>query len=163
MMVMKRAAGTLLSDSMRMSMKTFSAGSLSWPAIDFITLSTKRSLISCTVGFFGADALAATIRTMAAAIFITTDTNFGPPVASKEVEEDGGTTMRRLLIPAAIFALALPAFAGHNRYGHHGLSVTMADEEGTITDCGQIRVTYEDRDVPMVSEDLAVGSLRSLK
>src|SRR5438034_6452953 len=129
MMSMKRAAGTLFSDSMRMSMKTFSAGSLSWPAIDFITFSAKRSLISCTVGFFGAGALAARIRAMAAATFMAPDTNFRPSVASKAVEEDGGTTMRRLLIPAAIFALALPPFAAPNRYGPHGLSVTMDDEE----------------------------------
>ncbi len=73
--------------------------------------------------------------------------------------------MRRLLILMAIFALALPAFASHGRhYGsHHGLSVNIDDDYGEITDCSQIRVTYDGRDVPMVSEDLPVGSLRSLK
>src|SRR2546423_8442756 len=72
--------------------------------------------------------------------------------------------MRRLLIPAAVCALALPAFAGHNYWGRgHGLSVNIDDEDGDITDCSQIHVSYDGRDVPMSSEQLPVGSLRSLK
>src|SRR5207244_10303396 len=73
--------------------------------------------------------------------------------------------MRRLLIPIAICALAIPAFASHGRHygGDHGLSVNIDDDEDTISDCSQIRVTYDGREVAMVSEDLPVGSLRSLK
>jgi hypothetical protein len=71
--------------------------------------------------------------------------------------------MRRFLIPIAICALALPAFAGHGRYGNHGLSINIDDDDRDITDCNQIRVTYDGQNVPMVSEDLPVGSLRSLK
>ena len=72
--------------------------------------------------------------------------------------------MRRLLIPIAILALALPAFAGHGRYNNgHGFSVNIDDEVETLTDCSQIHVTYDGRDVPMLSEDLPVSGLRSLK
>lgn len=75
--------------------------------------------------------------------------------------------MRRNLIILAIVALALPAFAGHghDHWGNHrGLSISMDDDYGDVTDCNQIRVTYDGRVVPMVSEDLpGVGGLRSLK
>jgi len=71
--------------------------------------------------------------------------------------------MRRLLIILAIAALALPAFASRNRYGMHGLSVSTGDDDGPITDCSQIRVTYDDRAVPMVSDDLNVGSPKTLR
>lgn len=75
--------------------------------------------------------------------------------------------MRRNLIFIAALALALPAFAGdgHDHWGsHRGLSISMDDDYGDITDCSQIRVTYDGRVVPMVSEDLpGVGGLRSLK
>ena len=72
--------------------------------------------------------------------------------------------MRRLLIPIAILALALPAFAGHNRYGSgRGFTVNIDNDYDDITDCGQIHVTYDGRDVPMISEDLPVGGARSLK
>lgn len=71
--------------------------------------------------------------------------------------------MRRILILLAIAALALPAFAGRNRYGMHGLSVTIEDDDGPITDCSQIRVTYEDRSVPMVSENVNVGAPKTLR
>lgn len=71
--------------------------------------------------------------------------------------------MRRILIPTAILALALPAFAGRNHWSNHGFSVNVDDEYQSITDCSQIHVTYDDRDVPVISEDLPVGGLRSLK
>ena len=74
--------------------------------------------------------------------------------------------MRRLLIPLAILALALPALAGRNsRYGGgRGFTVNIDDDEdGIVTNCNQIHVTYDSRDVPMISEDLPVGGLRSLK
>src|SRR5947207_9541839 len=72
--------------------------------------------------------------------------------------------MRRLLIPLSILALVLPALAGHSRYGSsHGFSINIDDDYQNITDCGQIHVTYDGRDVPMISEDLPVGGVRSLK
>jgi hypothetical protein len=72
--------------------------------------------------------------------------------------------MRRLLIPIAILALALPAFAGRNRYGGgHGFSVNIDDDYDDVTDCSQIHVTYDGRDVQMISEDVPVSGLRSLK
>ena len=72
--------------------------------------------------------------------------------------------MRRLLIPIAILALAVPAFAGHNRYGGgHGFSVNIDNDYDDVTDCGQIHVTYDGRDVPMISEDIPVGGAHSLK
>src|SRR5206468_3551301 len=71
--------------------------------------------------------------------------------------------MRRLLIPIAIAALALPAYASHGRYGSHGLNINFDDQDEGLTDCGQIHVTYDGRDVPMIAEDVAVGGLRSLR
>jgi len=72
--------------------------------------------------------------------------------------------VRRLLIPIAILALALPAFAGHGRYSNgHGFTINIDDDYEALTDCSQIHVSYDGRDVPMLSEDLPVSGLRSLK
>src|SRR6266516_1965359 len=72
--------------------------------------------------------------------------------------------MRRILIPISRLRLALPAFAGHGRYrSGHGFSINIDDDYQNITSCDQIHVTYDGRDVPMVSEALPVGGLRSLK
>jgi hypothetical protein len=72
--------------------------------------------------------------------------------------------MRRLLIPLSILALVLPVSAGHSRYGSsRGFSINVDDDNGDVTDCGQIHVTYDGREVAMVAEDVPVGSLRSLK
>ena len=71
--------------------------------------------------------------------------------------------MRRIAIFMAVAALALPAMAGRNHWGHHGMSVSIEDDDGPITDCSQIRVRYEDRDVPMITEVVNVGSPRTLK
>ncbi len=72
--------------------------------------------------------------------------------------------MRRILIILAAAALAIPAFAGRNNWGsHRGLSISTDDDNGDITDCSQIRVTYDGRSVPMISEDLAVGNVRNLR
>src|SRR5262249_60428440 len=71
--------------------------------------------------------------------------------------------MRRLLVPIAILALALPAFAGRHYGSGHGFSINMDNDYGEVTDCSQIHVTYDGRDVPMITEDLPVGGLRSLK
>lgn len=73
--------------------------------------------------------------------------------------------MRRLLILMAACALALPAFASNGRHwgGNHGLSFNIDDEDGSVTSCSQIHVTYDGRDVAMISEDLPVSGLRSLK
>jgi hypothetical protein len=71
--------------------------------------------------------------------------------------------MRRIAIFMAIAALALPAFAGKNHWGHHGLSVSIEDDDGPITECSQIRVRYEDRSVPVATEVVNVGSPKTLK
>src|SRR5215467_16086314 len=73
--------------------------------------------------------------------------------------------MRRLLIPIGVLALALPAFAGtHSRYSNgHGFNVNIESDDEGLTDCGQIHVTYDGRDVPMITEDVPVSGLRSLK
>jgi DUF4097 and DUF4098 domain-containing protein YvlB len=71
--------------------------------------------------------------------------------------------MRRLLIPIAALALALPAYASHGRYNSHGFTVNIEDDDQNLTDCGQIHVTYDDRDVPMISESVPVSGLRSLR
>ena len=71
--------------------------------------------------------------------------------------------MRRLLIATAILALVLPAFAGRNHWNNHGFTINIDDDDQAITDCSQIHVTYDGRDVAMISEDLAVGGLRNLK
>jgi hypothetical protein len=71
--------------------------------------------------------------------------------------------MRRLLITIAALALALPAFAS-SRYGsRHGFTVNIDDDDEELTSCNQIHVTYDSRDVPMLTEDLPVSGLRSLK
>jgi hypothetical protein len=72
--------------------------------------------------------------------------------------------MRRLLIPLATLVLALPAFAsGHGRYGSRGFNVNIDDDYEDLTSCDQIHVTYDGRDVPMISEELPVSGMHSLK
>ena len=72
--------------------------------------------------------------------------------------------MRRLLIPIAILALALPALASHSRYSTgRGFTVNIDDDYEDLTSCSQIHVTYDGRDVPMISEDLPVAGMHSLR
>ena len=70
--------------------------------------------------------------------------------------------MRRFLVPIALLALALPlpATRNHNNFG--GLSINF-DDDTEITDCSQVHITYNRRSVPMVTEDLPVAGMRSLK
>jgi hypothetical protein len=74
--------------------------------------------------------------------------------------------MRRLAFLATLIALTLPLAAvshsSHNSYSNHGLSITTEDWED-VRDCSAIHVRYNDRDVPVVEENVPVGSLRSLK
>ncbi|HXH93975.1 MAG TPA: hypothetical protein VNN25_20515 [Thermoanaerobaculia bacterium] len=74
--------------------------------------------------------------------------------------------MRRLAFLPALIALTLPLAAvshsSHSTYSNHGLSVTTDDWED-IRDCSALHVTYNDRSVPVVEENVPVGSLRSLK
>jgi hypothetical protein len=63
----------------------------------------------------------------------------------------------------AVAALALPAYANsHSRYGSHGFNVNIDVDEEDLTDCGQIHVTYDGRDVPMITENVPVAGVRSL-
>jgi len=75
--------------------------------------------------------------------------------------------MRRLALVTALIALTLPLSAGSHSYNNseysgHGLSVSIDDWED-VRDCSAIRVRYNDRRVPVVEENVNVGSLRSLK
>ncbi|HEV7429021.1 MAG TPA: hypothetical protein VGQ46_21920 [Thermoanaerobaculia bacterium] len=75
--------------------------------------------------------------------------------------------MRRLALVPALIALALPIAAvsdyhGHSNYSNHGLSVSIDDWED-VRDCSALHVSYNDRNVPVVEENVPVSSMRSLK
>jgi hypothetical protein len=74
--------------------------------------------------------------------------------------------MRRLALLPALIALTMPLAAGShsysNEYSNHGLSVSIDDWQD-VRDCSAIHVSYNDRSVPVIEENVAVGSLRSLK
>ena len=75
--------------------------------------------------------------------------------------------MRRLALVPALIALALPLAAvsdyhGHSDYSNHGLSVSIDDWED-VRDCSALHVSYNDRTVPVVEENVPVSSMRSLK
>lgn len=75
--------------------------------------------------------------------------------------------MRRLAFLPALIALTMPLAAvshsSHNNvYSNHGLSVSIDDWEG-VRDCSALHVRYNERDIPVVEENVPVGSLRSLK
>ncbi len=74
--------------------------------------------------------------------------------------------MRRFALLPALIALTLPLAAGShsysNEYSGHGLSVSTDDWQD-VRDCSAIHVTYNDRNVPVVEENVPVSSLRSLK
>jgi hypothetical protein len=75
--------------------------------------------------------------------------------------------MRRLALVPALIALALPLAAisdyhGHSEYSNHGLSVSIDDWED-VRDCSALHVTYNDRSVPVVEENVPVSGMRSLK
>ncbi|MEA2165287.1 MAG: hypothetical protein QOK37_3414 [Thermoanaerobaculia bacterium] len=75
--------------------------------------------------------------------------------------------MRRLTLLALLTVITLPLAAGshsshHSSYSSHGLSVSIDDWED-VRDCSALHVRYNERDVPVIEENVAVGSLRSLK
>lgn len=76
--------------------------------------------------------------------------------------------MRRLSLVPALIALAIPIAAvsgpyhGHSEYSNHGLSVSIDDWED-VRDCSALHVRYNDRNVPVIEENVPVSSLRSLK
>src|SRR5438874_8337854 len=74
--------------------------------------------------------------------------------------------MRRLSLVTGLIALTLPLAAvtyhGHGDYSNHGLSVSIDDWED-VRDCSALHVRYNDRTVPVVEENVAVSSMRSLK
>jgi hypothetical protein len=69
--------------------------------------------------------------------------------------------MRRLAL-SILFLAAVPASASNWGDGHRGLSIST-DDDARVTDCSQIRVRYNGRNIPMISEDVAVRGARSLK
>ena len=75
--------------------------------------------------------------------------------------------MRRIAIVSALIAIAIPVAVlsrsnGERTYSRHGLSVSVDDWED-VRDCSSIHVSYNDRNVPVVEENVPVSSLRSLK
>jgi hypothetical protein len=76
--------------------------------------------------------------------------------------------MRRLTLVPALIALAIPIAAisgpyhGHSEYSNHGLSVSIDDWED-VRDCSALHVRYNDRNVPVIEENVPVSSFRSLK
>jgi hypothetical protein len=74
--------------------------------------------------------------------------------------------MRRLSILSALIALTLPLTAvtyhGNREYSNHGLSVSIDDWED-VRDCSALHVRYNDRNVPVIEENVPVSGLRSLK
>ena len=74
--------------------------------------------------------------------------------------------MRRLSLMTALLALTLPLPAvtnhGNREYSNHGLTVSIDDWED-VRDCSALHVRYNDRNVPVIEENVPVSSLRSLK
>lgn len=69
--------------------------------------------------------------------------------------------MRRPALALLVIFLAVPAFASWEG-GHRGLSIST-DDDVPITDCSQIHIRYDGRAVPVLSESVPVGGLRTLK
>ena len=62
--------------------------------------------------------------------------------------------MRRLLIATFLFLLATTAFAhGRNR----GMSISIDDDWRDVTDCSDVRVTFDGDRVPMQTQEISVG------
>lgn len=76
--------------------------------------------------------------------------------------------MRRLALLPALIALTLPLAAvsnsshDHHNYSSHGLSVSVDDWEG-VRDCSGLHVTYNERIVSVIEENVPVSGMRSLK
>lgn len=74
--------------------------------------------------------------------------------------------MRRLALLPALIALTLPLAAGSHSYNNndsnHGLSVSIDDWED-VRDCSALHIRYNERDVPVIEENLPVSGLRALK
>jgi len=69
--------------------------------------------------------------------------------------------MRRALVLVSLFLLAMAASADRHHYGC-GMCVSTDDNNGEITDCGQLRVTIDDQPAARAEEIVPVGELRSL-
>ena len=75
--------------------------------------------------------------------------------------------MRRLALVSALIAIAIPVTVlsrskGNLEYTNHNLSVSVDDWQD-VRDCSAIHVSYNDRAIPVVEENVPVSSLRSLK
>lgn len=69
--------------------------------------------------------------------------------------------MRRTILFLALVLVTTSTFAA-NRYGR-GMSVSIDDDFRSATDCSAMTVRFDGRSVAVVSEDVPVGNLRSLK
>jgi DUF4097 and DUF4098 domain-containing protein YvlB len=71
---------------------------------------------------------------------------------------------RRTLVILALFALATSVYGSGRHSGYHGSCgmCISVDDEADLTDCGQLRVTINDRPAIRAEEVVAVGSPRSL-
>lgn len=65
--------------------------------------------------------------------------------------------MRRFLIGFSLLVLALPVFAGR-----HGQNVNISTDDD-VRDCSDIRVSFDGERANMISEDIPVSGLRSLR
>src|SRR4051795_9721219 len=91
--------------------------------------------------------------------------NFATTLASNASKRRN--TMQRLALASALMALTLPLAAvsdshSHSSYSNHGLSVSIDDWED-VRDCSALHVRYNDRNVPVVEENVPVSGMRSLK
>jgi len=77
--------------------------------------------------------------------------------------------MRRLALVPALIALAIPivVLSGsgtHSSYSNHNHNLSVSiDDWQDVRDCSAIHVSYNDRTVPVIEENVPVSSLRSLK
>src|SRR6266849_6156021 len=68
--------------------------------------------------------------------------------------------MRRTLLALSLFAVATTLSAS-GRHGHHGMSMSI-DDDDLVSNCGAVRVTFNDRPALRAEESVPVGSPRSL-
>lgn len=69
--------------------------------------------------------------------------------------------MRRTILFLALVLATTSTFAA-NRHGR-GMNVSIDDDFGSATDCSAMSVRFDGERVPVVSEEVPVGNLRSLK
>jgi hypothetical protein len=69
--------------------------------------------------------------------------------------------MRRLLLPALLLISAATMASGSHHRGNRGVS--FDDFDDGVADCSTMRVQFDGDRVPVVTENVAVGNVRSLR